>query len=376
MRFSGALTNTKVSENTISGNGTVANQAANVNFIAATDVHFFNNNVGTLPDGNTALVNLGIGIILNGSSNNKIGGSTPNEGNIIGSHNINGLHIIAGSSNNTIDYNKIGVGTDGTTNIGNGSHGIVISGNNTDNKIVNNTIANNKKGVELNPTIGVATKVKISKNSIYNNSVLGIDLIGTTANDVDDLDTGVNNLQNSPEISAINYLGNVSVEVTYNVPSAVTNSAYPLTVEFFGSDNGQGKKYISSDIYTLPGDKTVTLSLPNGFEQNDYNNIVATATDENGNTSEFGTSVNYSLGISPIVSNSLKIFPNPTRDIITIQSNANETLTIDVFDVYGRNVLNKKSANTMNVSSLASGVYLLKIKDENGGVTSAKIIKQ
>ncbi|WP_117880023.1 T9SS type A sorting domain-containing protein [Aureibaculum luteum] len=376
LRLNGTLTNTKVSENTISGNGTTSNTSKNVYFNSANEVHFFRNKVGTLPDGNSLLTNIGVGLTMNNSNNNSIGGTTVAEGNIIGNHNLNGILLISNSNNNTFSNNNIGVGSDGSTNIGNSINGIVITGNNTKNKVSNNTITNNQNGVIISTTSGVPTQVTISKNSIYNNSVLGIDLEGTASNDVNDADTGANILQNSPEISAINYLGNVSVEVTYNVPSAVTNSAYPITVEFFGADNGQGKKYISTDIYTLPGAKTVTLSLPNGFEQNDYNNIVGTATDENGNTSEFGTSVNYSLGISKFENNTAKIFPNPTRDLLTIQSNFNETLTIEVFDVYGKNVMNQKMINTMNVSSLASGVYLLKIKDENGGIKSAKMIKQ
>jgi hypothetical protein len=376
LRFLGPLLNTQVSENTISGNGTVSTSAKNVNFNSVNNLHFFNNKVGTLPDGNTGAVNVGVGLFMINSNNNNIGGSAPNEGNIIGNHNLNGILLVSNSSDNTFSYNNIGVGSDGTTNIGNTINGITIAGNNTNNKISNNTIANNQNGVIISASSGTPTQITISKNSIYNNALLGIDLEGTTANDLDDPDTGANNLQNSPEISAVNYLGNVNVEVTYNVPSAITNSAYPLTVEFFGADNGQGKKYISSDTFTLPGSKTVTLNLPNGFDQNDYNNIVATATDENGNTSEFGTSVNYSLGITQFESNGIKIFPNPSQDIITIESIANAVLTVEIFDVYGKKVLNQKAVNTMDVSSLVSGIYLLKIKDENGGIKSAKMIKQ
>lgn len=374
--FNGTSTNTQVSENTISGNGTVSNTSRNVNFFGADGVHFFSNKVGTLPDGITGVVNIGIGLLINSASNNIIGGDSEVEGNIIGNHNSNAVFVRSSSNNNTFSHNKIGVGADGITNLANDFTGIFITGDNSGNTITNNIIANNQNGVQLSPSSGTPTQVTISKNSIYNNTMLGIDLEGAIINDADDPDTGANNLQNFPEISAINYLGNSDVEVTYNVPSAVTNSAYPLTVEFFGADNGQGKKFISSDIFALPGAKTITINLPNGFDQNDYNNIVATATDENGNTSEFGTSINYSLGISQFESNAIKFFPNPSQDFITIESIANTVLRIEVFDVYGKKVLNQTAINTMNVSSLASGIYVLKIKDENGGITSAKMIKQ
>lgn len=114
------------------------------------------------------------------------------------------------------------------------------------------------KGVVLDPALGIPTRVTISKNSMYNNSVIGIDLLGTTANDVDDADIGVNNLQNTPEISTINYFKGGAIEITYAVSSSLTNSAYPLLVEFFGAVSGQGKFFISSDSYTTPGSKTIT----------------------------------------------------------------------------------------------------------------------
>lgn len=374
--FNGTSTNTQVSENTISGNGTVSSTGRNVNFFGADGVHFFSNKVGTLPDGITGVVNIGIGLLINSASNNIIGGDSEIEGNIIGNHNSNAVFVRSASSNNTFSYNKIGVGEDGITNLANGFTGIFITGDNSGNAITDNIIANNQNGVQISPSSGNPTRVTISENSMYNNSVMGIDLIGTIANDADDADTGVNNLQNTPEISVINYLGGDTIEVTYAVPSSTTNSPYPLVIEFFGAVNDQGKFFINRDVYTVPGAKTITLNLPNSFDQNDYNNIVATATDENGNTSEFGTSINYSLGISQFESSAIKIFPNPSQDIITIESIANTVLRIEVFDVYGKKVLNQTAINTMNVSSLASGIYVLKIKDENGGIKSAKMIKQ
>ena len=291
LRCNGLLTSTQIYENIISGNGTTSSSATNVNITAANGVHFFSNKVGTLPDGITGIVNIGVGLKMTNSSNNVIGGNTPVEGNIIGNHNLSGINAVFTSNNNTFKYNYIGVGADGTTDLGNGLHGIAISGTNTGNSIINNEIANNQKGVELNPALGVPTQVTISENSIYNNSNIGIDLIGTTANDVDDADAGVNNLQNTPEISAVNALGGTAIEITYEVSSSVTNSTYPMVIEFFGAVTGQGKFFIDSDTYSAPGSKTITINLPSGFDADDYDDIVATATDANGNTSEFGISI-------------------------------------------------------------------------------------
>ena len=378
IKFNGTLTGTQVSENTISGNGTVSSTAINVNFSSANGVHFFSNKVGTLPNGNTGVVNLGIGFILNNSSNNIIGGNTPSEGNIIGSHNLSGANVVFSSNNNTFGNNNIGVGVNGTTNLGNGLHGIAVTGANTGNLIVNNKIANNQKGVELNPALGIPTRVTISENSIYNNSVLGIDLMGTTVNDVDDADEGVNNLQNNPEISTINYLGGGAIEITYAVPSSITNSSYPLLIEFFGAVSGQGKFFIASDLYVTPGNKTVTINLPSGFDVNDYINIVATATDANGNTSEFGIPAVSPLTVMQLENHSVIIYPNPVSNKLFIQSPTSESYNLILINILGKVILTQNDfASTMelDVSMLTKGIYFLNISSENTGTQTVKFIK-
>ena len=378
MRLTGTLTNTQVSENTISGNGTVSNQTSNVNFASANGVWFFSNKLGTLPDGNTGLVNIGVGIMMNNSSNNTIGGSTANEGNIIGNHNLSGIQMVFNCSNNTIANNNIGVGLDSVTDIGNGLVGINISGNNTGNSIANNTIANNQKGVALDPALGIPTRVNISQNRMYDNSVIGIDLVGTTANDIDDPDTGVNNLQNAPEISIINPLGGTAIEITYAVSSSIANSSYPLTIEFFGAVAGQGKFFIESDVYTTSGSKTVTINLPNGFDVNDYLNIVATATDANGNTSEFGNSTDTTLSLSQVNNQHIKLYPNPVSNQLFLQFPSLETYNLKVFNLYGQVVLTENSVTSslvLNVENLSNGIYFLNINSINGTAQTIKFIK-
>jgi trimeric autotransporter adhesin len=378
IRFNGTSTGTQVSENTISGNGTVSTTALNVNFNAANNLHFFSNKVGVLPDGITGVVNIGNGLFFNSSSNNIIGGASEIEGNIIGNHNLNAIAMAGASSNNTVSYNKIGVGLDGLTEIGNTIIGISISGANTGNTISHNMIANNDRGVVLQASGGIPSQVTISENSMYNNSVTGIDLVGTTANDVDDADAGVNNLQNTPEISSINYLGGDAIEITYAVPSSVTNSAYPLLIEFFGAVSGQGKFFIDSDSYTAPGSKTNTINLPSGYNANDYNNIVATATDANGNTSEFGISINYTLSVLQVKNQSAKLYPNPVSDRLFLQFSSSDTYNLKIVNILGQLVLtenNVTSSRALNVSNLSKGLYFLNITSENNEKQTIKFIK-
>ena len=342
-------------------------------------MHFFDNKVGTLPNGNTGVLNVGSGMYFYNSSNNIIGGASEIEGNIIGSQNLNAISMILNSSGNVISHNKIGVGADGVSNIGNAIIGIAISGANTGNAIVENVIANNDRGVVLQASGGTPTGVTISENSMYNNATLGIDLMGSTENDVDDADSGPNNLQNTPEISAIVNLGDDALEVTYSVPSSITNSVYPMVIEFFGAANGQGKFFIEADNYLEPGNKTVPLNLPTGYDVNDYLTIVATATDANGNTSEFGIYIDSTLSIVQLVNDTFKLYPNPVSDRLFIQSPASGTYDLELVNTLGQVILSQKNNNAsieLEVSNLSKGFYFLNMTSEKGHTETIKFIKK
>ena len=62
------------------------------------------------------------------------------------------------------------------------------------------------------------------------------------------------------------------------------------------------------------------------------------------------------------------LYPNPAQDIINLRSIDNMS-TVNVFDVFGKNVANYEVSGNeaqVNVSKLASGMYVAKIATENG----------
>ncbi|MFA7326223.1 MAG: T9SS type A sorting domain-containing protein [Candidatus Kapaibacterium sp.] len=74
----------------------------------------------------------------------------------------------------------------------------------------------------------------------------------------------------------------------------------------------------------------------------------------------------------------LQVFPNPTDDMITINS-VNSVETIQLFDVMGKMVasinLNGVTRHQMNVSGLNTGVYNV-VTSSNGELTTTKFIKK
>ena len=63
---------------------------------------------------------------------------------------------------------------------------------------------------------------------------------------------------------------------------------------------------------------------------------------------------------------SLSVYPNPVKDVLTIEGNYT---SVDIYDVFGKLVLSAKSAKTINVSSLSNGIYMLNINTEKGAAT-------
>jgi hypothetical protein len=244
------------------------------------------------------------GLQLSGSqTNSTIGGTSAAARNVISGNTREGITVLdPGTTNNTIQGNYIGVAADGTTALGNAKDGILLNSG-TNIAIggtatgAGNIIANNGldgvdvgSGVQGNP---------ILSNSIYNNGTtslhLGIDLVpsdGVNANDLGDGDTGSNNQQNFPVItSATNDGTNTTIAGTLN---STANGAFRL--EFFSnsvrdaSGFGQGENFIGASGVTTNGNGNASFN--SSFPQvNDGQWITATATDSNGNTSEFSASI-------------------------------------------------------------------------------------
>ena len=90
--------------------------------------------------------------------------------------------------------------------------------------------------------------------------------------------------------------------------------------------------------------------------------------------------VNYGEGVEEI-STSFNIYPNPVNDKIYIETlTQTQTLTVEIYDIYGRvqnlsNSATQQLSNSIDVTNLNSGVYFVKVVTENGE-TVKKFIKK
>ena len=279
------------------GNVISGNRAAGIALLAPGAI-VQGNRIGTNAQGNAAIPNQdGIGTGT-GAGAATIGGSTPGAGNLISGNAINGISITNAVSGWIIRGNLIGTAADGTSALGNAQHGIQLTFATQTSTTIGGANSGEGNLIAFNARDGVSlatgTGTRVLGNSIHSNgstaSDLGIDLgpDGVTPNDASDADSGPNNLQNFPVIGSATF-ANGTMQITGALQSAA-NMTYRL--EFFSSGQTnlnrplQGRTFLGTTNVTTAasGSASFNVSFPAASSGGE---VTATATDPNGNTSEF-----------------------------------------------------------------------------------------
>ncbi len=283
------------------------------------------NYIGTNASGTVALssANGAAGVIVDSANSGgvTIGGLTVGARNVISGNDFFGVEIASlpcgfTTTNVVVQGNFIGTNVNGAA-LGNGYGGVHIGCNASNNAIggtaagAGNVIANNGASLDgagirvdifgrTGSTSGPApTGNAILGNSIYANTSngatpnrgLGIDLIGNgpTPNDPCDTDTGPNNLQNFPVLTAVTVeIGTTMIQGTLNSTAGTT-----FLLEFFASSScdptgyGEGQTFLGTTSVTTDGSCNATFNVALPVTVNPGDRITATATDPANNTSEF-----------------------------------------------------------------------------------------
>lgn len=361
------------------------------------------NYIGTDITGTRRLGNP-LGVVLSDAVSNTIGGI--GAGNVIAASSNAGIFLnFASTTNNVIQGNFIGTDASGTAPLHN-KIGVHVSQGAS-----GNTIGGTQEGqgnrIAFNTLQGVwvedGTRIRIRGNSLFSNGRLGIDLdggdedaAGVSANDSTDADSGPNLLINFPSLAdGVFHEGTGELVLGYTITTAPSSSKYPLQVEFFlADDEGEGHILLGIDTYTASdydstGFKEITFVPTMALTEAD--SIVATVTDDWGNTSEFSM---YAAGVTvePVVDDSddddsddsgtaideiptttyqlSAAFPNPftshTQLILSVEQH--QQVRLEVYDLLGRRVavlhegaLGSGTAHhfLFEAKGLPSGLYLV-----------------
>lgn len=289
------------------------------------------NYIGTGADGgagaNAYAYNAEWGVHMEDGVNNNVAAN-----NVIGNSRLGGIKVESYDTiANTIANNRIGVGADGGA-IPNSRFGVQVAFHASRVTIgPGNIITNNPEGVQI--TGADVDYNTMTQNAIYGNldstgNGRGIDLDPlnpsfSNANDAGDTDNGSNEQLNYPLLTGA-------------TPYQVTGSACadavvpkPCTVEVFLADrgagtNGQARAFLGSAQTNPDGSFAVVLSTTANV--GDY--VTATATDAQGNTSEFSANRQVAAGSA---------VPTPTATANPGGSNvyASDTFSRQVTDGWG-----------------------------------------
>ena len=289
------------------------------------------NYIGTNATGNGMIPNNQAGIVIL-SNGNIIGGSSANEGNVIAG-NGGGIYIVG--DYNLILGNKIGTLADGVSPMGN-SEGIRIKGKNN---TIGGTSLSDANVIAFSITDGIfifsdvlstgyeATENKILINSIFSNGALGINLsAGNQAtnnvnlNDIGDSDVGPNNLQNFPVLSMVeNGIGTFITGSLNSAPNTIFRLDFYSSPVGDPSGYGEGQTHIGWTEVTTDANGDVGFYVSIGIVVPAGHVITATATDPDGNTSEFSNWIATASPSTFIVNNTNDSGQGSLRQAILMQ---------------------------------------------------------
>jgi len=230
-----------------------------------------------------------------------IGGTSVGAGNVISGNSLSGVFYQADI---LIQGNLIGVAADGVSPLGNGLHGIWNHGAN------GGTIGGLGPGeanvIAFNRGHGVVTdgtQTRVRGNSFHDNGALGIDLytgVDTPKpNDSGDGDEGSNHLQNFPIVQTVTTGAMTRIVGKFNsTPSTTFDLDFYANAACsnFPREFLEGETWIGTTQVTTDGSGNAAIDVTFPVASDTGTRISATATDPNGNTSEFSQRIIFSLG--------------------------------------------------------------------------------
>ncbi|MCX6805143.1 MAG: right-handed parallel beta-helix repeat-containing protein [Patescibacteria group bacterium] len=271
------------------------------------------NYIGVGADGTTPIPNLAAGIVLTGSTNALIGGSTAGSDNTIANSGLQGIYLGTGNDGVVVDSNTV---------VSNAGGGIYMQGG-TNTAITGNTVdSNGANGIN---TFSSASNVTIKGNTANSNSEMGILIDSSSYVTIGGSAPGEGNSANNNTSHGIG-LHNSSTQVVVRANTIDGNASNGI------------------DVYNLVSDSsivgnTITKNY-NGIQIDSSSNIVIGGTAEgssntiNSNTGDgiyiYNFSSNVSLQANQITSNGSRgLYVNNSSNIDFGTESANSGNTVD-----------------------------------------------
>lgn len=260
-----------------SGNTISGNTAVNVLVFGATGIVMQGNRIGTNSSASVdSGITNGIGVLINGASNELlVGGTSAGAGNIIAGNRDGGILNASYSIPGPTTFN---------------------SSNNT---FLGNAIFENAAGV-FPGTSGLGIDHLAFTDADLNGSPDAFSEVGPTMNDVDDTDPGPNEYMNFPVLHSAAQVG-TQMTVNMDLDAAGTTDPSGLyRVEFFANDAadpsgyGEGQVYLGYANVANGDNQEVVVNLPGGIDLSGKSLTATTTAINSATTSGFGSTSEFS----------------------------------------------------------------------------------
>jgi hypothetical protein len=245
---------------------------------------------------------------------------------------------------------------------------VTIPDTNFKSSLVANTAINTNGDTEIQCSEASAFTGQIY---LYNESISDLTGIEAFVN-VTNLYCAFNNL------TSLNLSSNIALEELYCHSNSITNLD-------FSTNTALNKLNCSSNALTslnIANGNNASFTGSNDFIASNNPNLTCIQIDAAftpPTTWQKDATASYSddcaaLSIDDFNINSISLHPNPTSSILNIEMTQN-IKQATVYSMLGKEVL-KTQNKQIDVSRLSNGVFLIKIEDENGNVSTKRFVKQ
>jgi hypothetical protein len=141
--------------------------------------------------------------------------------------------------------------------------------------------------------------------------------------------------------------------------------------------------YSFSGLPPIPGSSTGGVNTSYTFLSPDYNGkTLLTYRIEDDLVNPVDTIISYSdpmyVGIEPVASNVIGVYPNPVNNQLVVKGNA-DISRVEIIDLQGRLVQSTavtvgNSVITLNTSDLTNGLYLVKAITRSGAISTTRVV--
>lgn len=174
--------------------------------------------------------------------------------------------------------------------------------------------------------------------------------------------------------AAIN--GDDAIELYANVVDDGEGNLSGDVIDTFGDLEWEGDpldlpwNYLDGWAYRVDdtGPDGATFVLDNWTYSGTDANDDETSNDTAANPWPLGT-FTWALSVGENNLQGFSLYPNPANGVVTIQTLGNDTVSVAVFDILGKQVL-VQEGNTFDVSALKAGMYMVQVS--NGTATAVK----